>query len=308
MNLKKQQRAAIWGFIVGDALGVPYEFSERSYMKENPASSMTGFGTHNQAPGTWSDDTSMMLCVLENIMNKGSVNILAKIFIKWYDEAYLTPHGKVFDMGITTRLALDRVKLGVKATSAGARDEFSAGNGSLMRCLPYAFADDFQKSMLKMLVENKVTHQLPICNECCLFYAKVIQALANGLQKEEAVKAGGAYLRFGNRIFYADKDQPKSNFSRLFSDQFKYFPENQIQSTGYVLHTLEAVIWCFLNSSNYADAVLKAVNLGGDTDTIAALTGGLAGVYYGYDNIPGEWLKQIVRGNDIENLISNIAS
>lgn len=307
---QKIKEAAIWGFIVGDALGVPYEFIDREDMKLAPATGMIGFGTHHQPAGTWSDDTSMMLCVIENIKNNGSPKDLAKLFIRWYDDAYHTAHGEVFDIGITTRNAIHQLKAGVPVSTSGATDEYAAGNGSLMRCLPYAFAEDFAKSIYEMIIDNNITHRLTICNHCCMFYVKLLQAITKGYNKEDAVKAGAAYLKFGRRIVDSEDEEADvvyyAKFNRIFNADFKFLPESAIKSTGYVLHSLEASIWCFLNSNNYSDAVLKAVNLGGDTDTIAALTGGMAAAYYGVDNIPKEWLEQIARKTDIENLISTI--
>ena len=304
----KNIKDALWGFVVGDALGVPYEFSTRSMMKENPAVDMVGYGTHNQPPGTWSDDTSMLLCVLENIINNGDIHSLADLFLKWYRDDYMTPHGELFDIGITTSAALQKVLIGVKPSLAGGDDENSAGNGSLMRSLPYAFVEDINKSVFNMTRENRITHRNSICSLCCMFYVKMMRSLLEGNDKFQAYKTGGAYLRFGWRITDSDDDHQEEWqwFKKLFNPEFAALPESEIKSTGYVLSTLEASIWCFLNTDNYKDAVLKAVNLGGDTDTIAALTGGLAGMYYGYDNIPKEWLGQIASPHLINNLLDKI--
>ena len=299
---------AVWGFVVGDALGVPYEFSTRNMMRENPAIDMVGYGTYNQPPGTWSDDTSMMLCVLENIINAGTTKDLANLFLKWYKEDYMTPHGELFDIGITTSIALGNLMRGVKPSKSGLNDEMSAGNGSLMRCLPYAFVEDFPKSIFNMVMDNRITHRNNLCTLCCMYYVKMIRALLDGKDKIEAMNTSSANLRYGWRITDAEDDhvEVRQKFDRLFNKKFPAFPENEIQSTGYVLSTLEASVWCFLNTDNYKDAVLKAINLGGDTDTIAALTGGLAGVYYGYDAIPQNWILQIVNPDLIYNLISKL--
>ena len=304
MNIKD----AVWGFVVGDALGVPYEFSTRNMMRENPAIDMVGYGTYNQPPGTWSDDTSMMLCVLENIINSGTTKDLANLFLKWYKEDYMTPHGELFDIGITTSIALGNLMRGVKPSKSGLNDEMSAGNGSLMRCLPYAFVEDLPKSIFNMVMGNRITHRNNLCTLCCMYYVKMIRALLDGKDKIESMNSSSAYLRYGWRITDAEDDhvEVRQKFDRLFNKKFPAFPENEIQSTGYVLSTLEASVWCFLNTDNYKDAVLKAINLGGDTDTIAALTGGLAGVYYGYENIPHEWRNQIVGPHFIKNLLEKI--
>jgi len=308
----KNIKDALWGFVVGDALGVPYEFSTRNMMKENPAIDMVGYGTYNQPPGTWSDDTSMMLCVLENIINKGTTKDLANLFIKWYKEDYMTPHGDLFDIGVTTSTALNNLIKGVKPSQSGLNDELSAGNGSLMRCLPYAFVEDITKSIFNMAVENRITHRHHLCSLCCMYYVKMLRSLMDGKDKQESIKIAAGYLRKGWRLTDSEDDhiEARSKFAKLFSRDFHQLHESEIQSTGYVISTLEAVVWCFLNSDNYKDAVLKAVNLGGDTDTIAALTGGLAGLYYGYNEIPKNWRNKIANPTLINNLLekSNIKS
>lgn len=304
----KNIKDAVWGFVVGDALGVPFEFSTRNMMKENPATDMVGYGTYNQPPGTWSDDTSMMLCVLENIIDDGNIHSLTSLFLKWYKEDYYTPHGELFDVGINTSESLQRAMIGVKPSLCGGDDEFSAGNGSLMRSLPYAFVEDINKSVFNMTRENRITHRNSICSYSCIFYVKMMRALLEGKDKTSAVMQAVDFLRHGWRI--SDRDDIDSDtivyFKRLFNSGFISLEESEVKSTGYVINTLEAVVWCFLNTKNYEDAVLKAVNLGGDTDTIAALTGGLAGLYYGYDSIPEKWLNQIAASSLINNLLDKI--
>jgi ADP-ribosyl-[dinitrogen reductase] hydrolase len=299
---------AVWGFVVGDALGVPYEFSTRNMMKENPAQNMVGYGTYNQPPGTWSDDTSMMLCVLENLISDGDIKSLANLFVQWYKYDYLTPHGELFDIGITTAEALQKVSLGVKPWLSGGNGAMSSGNGSLMRSLPYAFVEDINKSIFQMTKESKITHRNSICSYCCMFYVKMSRMLLDGKDKFEAVKYAGGYLRHGWRITDEEDDYEEERllFKRLFNPEFSNTKEEEILSTGYALSTLEAAVWCLLNTNNYKDAVLKAINLGGDTDTIAALTGGLAGICYGYDSIPQEWLDQIASPHLINNLLQKI--
>jgi len=302
----KNIKDAVWGFIVGDALGVPYEFSTRNMMKDNPAVDMIGFGTYNQPPGTWSDDSSMMLCVLENIINNGSSKDLAKLFVKWYKEDYMTPHGKLFDIGITTSTSIQKLLIGVKPHLAGGNDEYASGNGSLMRCLPYAFVEDISKSIFKMAAESKITHRNTICLYCSIFYIKVMRSILEGNNKETAFQHAVAFLQYGWRIADSDNAQNQEKLSRLLNPSFYHLPESDIHSNGYVLSTIEATVWCFLNTENYKEAVLKAVNLGGDTDTISALTGGLAGLYYGKESIPEDWVKKIASPDIINNLIADI--
>lgn len=301
---KEKFRGAFWGFIVGDALGVPYEFSTRTEMKQRPATTMTGHGTYDQPAGTWSDDTSMMLCVLENMQSGWNLKRLADLFLRWKDEAYHTAHNEVFDIGSKTRKALQRYKdEGDLSTMGRSDDERDAGNGSLMRSLPYAFVDPLHVALIKMIYDSGLTHDAAICREATLLYIKMMRHLADGMDKMESFLMAGGHLRAGWRLVDDDDPSPhRSEFRRLFSRGFHLLPEDEVKSTGYVIHTLEAAIWCFLNSNSYTETVLKAVNLGEDTDTVAAVAGGLAGTFYGYDSIPEEWLQQLARRADLEQL------
>jgi ADP-ribosylglycohydrolase len=298
---KQKCYASLWGFIVGDAMGVPYEFFEREEMKFEPAIGMKGFETHFQPPGTWSDDTSMMLCVIENIYRGWDSVNLSKLFIKWYDEAYHTSHNEVFDIGITTRQALENIKAGITYTEAGLNDDRSAGNGSLMRSLPYAFINPFDISILKAIQEGQITHRLKICSDSCVLYINFLRHLSEGKSKEESLYLSCEFLAQEIKIEDNLHTNKKPNpFARLMSKDFQHLPEKEIKSTGYVIHSLEASIWSFMNSSNYEHAVLNAVNLGGDTDTIAALAGGIAGGYYGLESIPKDWIEVIARRQELE--------
>jgi ADP-ribosyl-[dinitrogen reductase] hydrolase len=300
-------RSAIWGFVVGDALGVPYEFLEREDIRIEPCTGMSGYGTHEQPPGTWSDDSSMMLCVLENCLNGGDARSLANLFLKWYREGYMTAGGSVFDIGNTTRMALTRLEMGHTASTSGLDHEASRGNGSMMRCLPYAFGSNFSKSMFEMIKANRITHADSLCHECCIFYIRLVRSLIDGMDKAEALQSAGAFLRFGWRITDDDMNEDsilhKSLFKRLFDPSFPALPEKEIRSQGYVIDTLEASIWCFMTCNSYPEAVMKAVNLGGDTDTIAALTGALAGIYFRHEDIPEDWIKSIRNRECVQSLI-----
>ena len=303
-RLAEKANAGVWGFIVGDALGVPYEFNSREEMSAQPATGMTGWGTHDQPPGTWSDDTSMMLCVLENNHAGGDSHDLARRFLRWRDEGYHTPHGEVFDIGMTTQVGLSLFK---KTNNiAGPLDEFSAGNGSLMRCLPYAFRDLYGHGVFDMLEENRITHRHWLCDPCCIFYTRMARALAEGDSKEAALKKAGDYLiRHGVRITeQEDADMQDSPFKRLMHESFPRLPEKEIRSGGYVIESLEAAVWSFMNGTDYRSSVLQAVNLGGDTDTNGGLSGGLAAIHYGIEDIPDEWMDTIVRRSELEEMIS----
>lgn len=188
---------------------------------------------------------------------------------------------------------------------SGNRDGYSDGNGSLMRCIPYAFVQDFSKGIFQMVMENRMTHPSALCNTCCIFYARMVRSLAEGNDKLTAYKSAISFIRYGLRITDGGDDDEEfaKHFDFLFSFSFANASENDIISSGYVIRTLEAAVWCFLNTENYQDAVLKAINLGGDTDTIAALTGALAGISYGKGEIPSKWKNSIVNKEGIRDIL-----
>lgn len=302
----------IWGVIVGDALGVPVEFKSREYLKEKPIVDMIGFGTYNQPEGTWSDDGSLTLC-LANELSKGlNIQEIGNSFVYWYFENHWTPHGEVFDIGFSTRKALLRLKEGVQAETAGNTDERSNGNGSLMRILPLLF--EVQKikgkkqrfDLIKKV--SSITHGHIRSCLACYYYLE----FAAFILSKENCSLTDAY-EFANISFKelcqelnisAEEIQ---HFDRITNGEIKNLQEDDIQSSGYVIHTLEASIWCLLTTQSYKEAVLKAVNLGEDTDTTGAVTGGLAGLFYGLDSIPKNWHNKIVRKDAIEDLTNRLS-
>jgi ADP-ribosylglycohydrolase len=303
-HLSMPAESAIIGFITADALGVPFEFLPREMMDDDPATGMTGYGTYGQPAGTWSDDTSLMLCVMENIRKGGNPTDLANLFVRWAYEDHHTPHGEVFDIGITTRSALQRFAAGFPVHECGLSDENSAGNGSLMRSLPYAFMEDAEAGIQRMLQENLITHRTAVCQDSCVFYVSFARSLAEGLTPEAAFQRAGDRLRSHWATTEATDTTYRSAFDRLLGEGFRDLSRDEIKSTGYVIHTLEAVVWCFLNHDDYPSTVLAAVNLGNDTDTIGALAGGLAGIRYGLSGVPASWSSEIAAGDSVVSEIN----
>lgn len=302
--LQQKIIAALWGVAVGDALGVPVEFKSREYLRNNPVTDMTGYGTHQQPAGTFSDDSSMTYCLAENLAVRYNPDDIARNFIKWYRNGYWTAHGNVFDIGIATREALNRIINGETALLAGGFEENSNGNGSLMRILPlvfYLLDKPIEQRYLVTKEVSSITHMHVRSVISCFYYLEFARCLMLGKEKSEAYRG----LKDTVTAFLINRninpDEIK-RFDRLLKADIFELHENDIQSSGYVLHTLEAAMWCILTEENYKDAVLKAVNLGDDTDTTAAVTGGLAGLIYGCDGIPPLWLNKLARFNDIRNL------
>lgn len=302
----------ILGFIVGDALGVPVEFLSRKELKENPVSDMRGFGTHNQPSGTWSDDSSLTLCLAENLIKGLDLQRLGDSFVDWLYKNQWTPNGKVFDVGISTKIAIERLKNGEKAEFAGSFDETSNGNGSLMRILPLFLEtrklNDYKEKYELIKKVSSITHAHVRSCLACYYYLELASFLS--YDDKYPIKTAYEVANSSLKKLMAELEiNPKEGklFERLTNGDLADLNEDQIYSSGYVLDTLEASVWCLLNTNSYEEAVLKAVNLGEDTDTIGALTGGLAGMYYGREAIPSDWLNSITQLDEIEDLLNKVS-
>lgn len=310
MTLRERILGGLWGSLVGDALGVPVEFKDRATVQANRVTDMRGFGTHQQPPGTWSDDGSLLLCTVDSLVTAEFDTIdMGSRFAAWYRGQLWTPHGKVFDIGGTTAEALRRIDAGVHAEVAGADTQFSNGNGSLMRILPVAmrFADRPSALLLDRVQRaSAITHRHARSQMACGFHALVVRELMSGIGVGTAIqRALDAFLP----TYQADPvwSLELDDFQLLLDGKLAQRPEKDIASSGYVLHTLTASIWCLLNSTSFEKCVLKAVNLGGDTDTTGCVTGGLAGVLYGVDAIPARWRDTLARREEIAQLFERFA-
>ncbi|WP_445711334.1 ADP-ribosylglycohydrolase family protein [Flavobacterium sp.] len=310
--------SALFGVAVGDALGVPVEFKSREYFKNNPVISMQEFGTHHQPKGTWSDDSSLTFCLADSLCKGYDINDIANNFVLWRQEQLWTPHGRVFDIGIATNFAIHSIESGTKPLLAGGTSERDNGNGSLMRILPLLFyVKDFNitKRFDTVKEVSSITHAHIRSVIACFIYIEYALFLSEGKNKEEAFERMKEKVTdfLTNNPICSQAEIDK--FHRVLENQVGDYEivklaelkEKEISSSGYVLSSLEASLWCLLNSNTYEETVLKAVNLGGDTDTTAAIAGGLAGLLYGYENIPQEWINVLARKDDITKLCDKMS-
>ena len=277
----------IIGLVVGDALGVPVEFQSRESLRMNPVKDMIGHGAHNQPAGSWSDDTSMTLATMASIVNKKAIDYedLMEEFCNWYlNNKYC--QNEQFDIGIATQNALIEYRKGIPALECGGTGERDNGNGSLMRILPLAYIPAIDYETIENV--SAVTHAHKRSRIACVLYVEIAKSMLEneGFPIEEHIEIASEKIQ----AYYRDEPELK-HFKRIFEDDLD--DEDEISSKGYVIYTFESVIYCLKNTSNYKDAVLKAVNLGEDTDTVAAICGGLAGIYYGFDDIPIDWIDAI---------------
>ncbi len=282
---------------------------------------MLGFGTHNQPQGTWSDDSSMVLTTVEWIKQGDLVRLnyeaLMDKFSNWLMYGDYTPYGENFDNGIATGRAILNYAKGMKPVDCGGKTANSNGNGSLMRILPVALAiglelDGTNNQCAEIIFDiSSLTHGHARSKVGCYIYSKLVATMMNmkknGVcgEKLQIVKEGLTYAKAyldshsDNEIRYESKI-----YGRLWEiESFIKLDEDEIKSTGYVLDTLEAAVWCFLNTDSFEECVLRAVNLGEDTDTVGAVAGGLAGLFYGFDSIPWKWLEQIAKREWIDELV-----
>lgn len=296
-------KGAIIGLAVADALGVPAEFLSREELTRKPITDMIGFGSHDVPKGTWSDDTSMTLCTLNSITQKGEIDLVDNIleFSKWVEDGYMTPHGEVFDIGRTTLAAIRNYWESKDVYACGGKSDYDNGNGSLMRIMPVCLFNEIKHLSIEDSIKNihavsALTHAHERSCIACGIYDFIIRELINKPHKS-SVKASLDKAK----NYYCDYEQ-FFHYNRIFEDNFANLDIAEIKSSGYVVDTLEAATWCLLNTENYKDCVLKAVNLGEDTDTVAAVAGGLAGILYGYDNIPTEWINALAKKEEILNM------
>jgi len=308
----------LWGLMVGDALGVPAEFKSREMLRKNPVTEMTGFGTHDQEAGTWSDDTSMTLAAMDSLCKGLDYENMMKRFKDWlwHNKEY-TPHGEVFDVGGVCRRAIKNYTMGFDVLECGIDGENSNGNGSLMRILPAVlFVLKNRKTIDEealVVIHNvsRLTHSHPISLTGCGIYAFLVEEL---LKADPGSEVCTVLQRGIDRAFFTYENGEDAylaaslrQYRRMEElEEFKALEEKDVRSTGFVVHTLEAAVWCLLTTNAFKECVLKAVNLGGDTDTVAAVAGSLAGLVYGRneeDGIPQEWMKKLSRFEWLEGKV-----
>lgn len=312
--MKNRVYDGIMGLCVGDALGVPVEFNSRESLIAKPVKDMIGYGTYNQPPGTWSDDSSMTLCLLDSLAKGLDYKDIMDKFKAWLTEGKYTPYDEVFDVGVGTRKAINRFISGTEPIKCGGVQPRDNGNGSLMRILPLLYyiqplygADFLEKDEAYDIIHkvSALTHGHKRSQIACGIYLSIASMLTKdmglGVALEMGIKRSVQY--YMQKPGYAAEI---THYRRVSEGNFREIPEGEIRSSGYVVDTLEAALWCLLNTKSYKDCVLKAVNLGEDTDTVAAVAGGLAGLYYGSESIPREWVDQIQRKDYIMELCENI--
>ena len=315
MLQRERIAGGLYGLLVGDALGVPYEFYEANELPVYEKIEMTppaGFQkTYPKiAAGTWSDDGAQALCLMDSLLKNGKFSLKAysDALLAWYEEGFWAVGGVVFDVGIQTADALNAYKRGIPATDCGLMNPEGKGNGALMRVLPLALwhfvqgNTDLEKRSRDLVRDAhsqcQITHG-HLCNQvCCALYCLAAQGLLEGKEAREAIQEGVCALR---SIY---REQPE--YERELEWSIRPDIPWEGRGTGYVVDCLRSAFMILEQASDYEDAIKRAVLLGNDTDTTACVTGGLAGIRYGLRKIPERWLNALKEREKVEDLLAQV--
>ena len=304
-------KSSIYGFIIGDILGVPVEFYKRSYLKENPITDMVNNKHRGTTIGFYSDDSAMTLCTMKGIIDNPNVfdsrlhKSIMDNYILWVKDGYMSANKRCFGIGGTTFESLNKYRKSKSLDDyceINIESERKAGNGALMRILPLVLAL-YNKNMTindKLSIiefNNNLTHNNRDSRCSCVFYTLFI---FNLLDTNDLNSAYDLSIKGINEYY---KDNIANKLDKILSKKILNLNEEDISSSGYVIDTLEACLWCLFNTDNYKNSVLKAVNLGNDADTIAAITGSISGLYYGINDIPKKWIDKIINKEMIDDLL-----
>lgn len=300
-TLDTEDRASgcLIGLAVGDAVGTTLEFTTPGSF--TPIDDMIGGGPFRLLPGQWTDDTSMVLCLAESLLECGEINLAdqAERYIRWWKEGHLSSTGRCFDIGNTVATALrEYQRTGYPAS--GGTDPYSAGNGSIMRLAPVPmFFENMHQAIHYSGHSSLTTHRVRPAVDACRYMAGILYGLIHGAGKEEVLQP---YYHPSGDSWGPNAFDPAINV--IAEGSFKERQPPEIRGSGYVVHALEAALWAFYHGNDFRECILLAVNLGEDADTTGAICGQFAGAYYGRSGIPKAWLEKL---HDLP-LIQNFAT
>ena len=286
---RDRYRGALLGLATGDALGTTLEFRAPGSFKK--IDDMVGGGPFYLAPGEWTDDTSMALCLAESLIETGRFDLIDQLerYTRWADHAHLSSNGTVFDIGNTVRKALVNFRTS-RSPHSGPSDEYSAGNGSLMRlaAIPLFFSNSPETAIEKSGESSRTTHGAPAAIDGCRYMGALMVGALNGASKQELLSD-----HFSPIPGYWDENPLVAQIAEIAAGSFKHREPPVIAGSGYVVKSLEAGLWAFHNGNDFRAGCLLAVNLGDDADTTGAIYGQLAGAFYGESAIPLAWREKL---------------
>lgn len=294
-NTRDKMLGCIYGAIVGDAFGGPYEFATRGTYKISHEYIYNR--NFNLLPGSYTDDTSTMFCLMESLLDKGGFDKLDQIqkYSDWYKNGRWSVNGACFDIGKTTRRAINEYLGCGDDRYYGQLQENSSGNGGIMRLpgIPIFYSSDLRRVRKYSRLSSGVTHASPECLDSAELLGRIIHQLLNGTSKQDL---------FIKDTFESDKIQ------ELSTGKFTSKSRDQIQTTGYVVHTLEAALYTFTNTSSFVEGLHLLAEMGDDVDTVLCVYGCLAGAHYGFSNIPSHLIDGLQNKTVIEPFIKEFLS
>ncbi|MEW5872631.1 MAG: ADP-ribosylglycohydrolase family protein [Chloroflexota bacterium] len=295
-------RGCLLGLAVGDALGATLEF--RPPGSFSPLEDMLGGGPFDLAPGEWTDDTSMALCLAESLLECQGFDAGDQMrrYLRWYREGYLSSNGRCFDIGNTVRQALEQFEASGEPFS-GSSDPRSAGNGSLMRLAPVAmfYARQPLEAIRRCAESSRTTHGAPAAVDACRYFGALLAGALNGASKVDLLAP-----RYSPQAGYWQAQPLCAEIDEVACGSFKERQPPRIQGSGYVVRSLEAALWAFHHSDSFRQGCLLAANLGDDADTTGAIYGQLAGAFYGESGIPCEWLERLAMKEVIDDYATRL--
>ena len=293
---------SLLGLAAGDALGAPVEFKRPGSFE--PITGMIGGGSWGLPPGYWTDDTSMALCLAESLLELEGFDLADQLdrYLLWYRQGHLSSTGKCFDIGVTTEGSLKRYEESGDPFS-GPTEPATAGNGSIMRLapVPLVYAGDLRMAVEKSGESSRATHGALEAIDSCRYFGGLIAAAVTGTDKDEILSR----LQPDEPSYW--KEYPLcEKVAAIANGSFKVKAPPDIRGTGYVIASLEAALWAFYTTNSFRDGCLRAVNLGDDADTTAAVYGQLAGAHYGASAIPSEWIQELTQRPLIESFAAKL--
>ena len=302
IETRDRHRGSLLGLAAGDALGTTLEFKKRGTFER--LTDMIGGGPFCLEAGEWTDDTSMALCLATSLLECDGFDHEDQMqrYVRWWREGYLSSNGRCFDIGITISDALSRFEETGQPYS-GSDDPMSAGNGSLMRLapVPMYFALDPREAIDRSADSSRTTHGAQEALDACRYFAGLLVGALNGVDKETLLSA-----RYSPIEGLWEESPLSPKIAKIADGSFKEKGTCDVKGTGYVVDTLEAVLWAFHHTEDFREGALKVANLGDDADTTAAIYGQIAGAHYGVDSIPPEWLERLTMSSEIMTMADSL--
>ena len=294
-KINEFSKGALLGLAVGDALGTTVEFRRRDSFPLH--TEMTGGGAFHVKPGEWTDDTAMALCLAQSLVECGGFDSKDQLsrYVRWMNDGYMACQEKCIDIGNTTRNALRRFSR-TAVSYAGTDNPFASGNGGIMRLAPAVIAAGDRETALEYAVNSsRTTHSSVDCLDAAELLGAILWELREGADLKALLEDLPDVRERGMKI------------GRIRHGFFRHFTRDEISSSGYVIDTLEAALWSCYHAECFEDALITAVNLGDDADTVGAVTGQIAGAAWGVGAIPERWLEPLAWRERISGLASGLA-